>query len=164
MTSSEQSANYGGLAGADAICQKLASAIGAGNRTWRAYLSTQERPGQPAVNARDRIGKGPWHNVKGVQIAANVDDLHGDIERDRNYLFNETALDEKGNQIPGRIRKQGEPNRHDILTGSTSRGLAYPPGEDFTCNNWTSDGPGKARQGHSDRAGGGGKLYCFAAN
>src|SRR4051794_8666469 len=87
--------NLGGLAGADQICQNLAAAVGAGGRTWHAYLSTQAKDGQPAVNARDRIGTGPWHNAKGVQIAANVNDLHGDIERDRNFINKTSALDEK---------------------------------------------------------------------
>src|SRR6185503_20682670 len=106
--------NLGGLAGADATCQRLAAAAGQGNRTWRAYLSTQ---GQGAVNARDRIGNGPWFNAKGVRIAANLADLHGDVERDRNLLQIETTLTEKGEAIPGR----GAPvNEHDILTGSDS--------------------------------------------
>lgn len=181
VTSSDQSGNLGGLAGADAICQKLAADAGAGNKTWRAYLSTQ---GEGAVNARDRIGKGPWHNAKGVQVAANVADLHGDVERDRNNLHAETSIDEKGNPIPGRGSKPQ--NKHDIMTGSTSTGMAYPAGEDMTCKNWTSDGEGKVRLGHHDRVGGGntswnsthnsrscsladlnvtggaGKFYCFA--
>jgi len=186
VTSTDQSGNFGGLTGADALCQKLATAAGAGGRTWRAYLSTQ---GPNAVNARDRIGSGPWHNAKGVQVAANVADLHGDNERDRNYLFHETALDERGNEIPGRFRDtKAEPqNKHDILTGSTSLGRAYPAGEDMTCNNWTSAEAGSARLGHHDRSGGNttswnsahnskgcslkafngtggaGKIYCFAA-
>jgi hypothetical protein len=183
VTSTDQSGNLGGLAGADAICQKLAADAGAGNKTWRAYLSTQ---GADAVNARDRIGKGPWHNAKGVQVAANVADLHGDVERDRNNLWADTSIDEKGNPIPGRGAKPQ--NKHDILTGSTSTGMAYPAGEDMTCKNWTSDGEGKARLGHHDRQGGGntswnsvhnsrscsladlnatggaGKFYCFAAD
>ena len=186
VTSSDQSANLGGLAGADAICQRLATGAGAGDRTWRAYLSTQ---GPNAVNARDRIGSGPWHSADGTQIAVNVADLHGDSERDRNYLYHETALDENGNQIPGRYRdtSQEPQNKHDILTGSTSTGMAYPPGEDMTCSNWTSD-EGRTRVGHHDRSGGGntswnsvhdsqgcslealngsggaGKFYCFAVN
>lgn len=142
-------ANLGGLAGADAHCQSLAQAAGAGNRTWHAYLSTQ---GADAVNARDRIGSGPWHNAKGVQIAANVADLHGDNERDRNYLYKETAIDEHGNTVNGR---GDQPNRHDILTGSDSRGMALPAGEDRTCNNWTSSDTGSAMVGHHDRNGGG---------
>ena len=187
VTSSDQGANLGDLAGADAICQKLAAAAGAGDRTWRAYLSTQ---GRNAVNARDRIGSGPWHNASGTQVAANVADLHGDNERDRNYLYHETALDENGNEIPGRYRdsSQEPQNKHDILTGSTSTGMAYPAGDDMTCSNWTNAGEGSARLGHHDRSGGGntswnsvhnsrgcslealngtggaGKFYCFAAN
>jgi hypothetical protein len=142
-------ANLGGLAGADAHCQSLAQAAGAGNNTWRAYLSTQ---GSGAVNARDRIGNGPWHNAKGAQIAPNVADLHGDIERDRNYLYKDTAIDENGNVVNGRGDK---PNRHDILTGSNSLGIALPAGEDRTCNNWTSGNTGSAMVGHHDRSGGG---------
>lgn len=142
-------ANLGGLAGADAHCQSLAQASGAGNNTWRAYLSTQ---GSGAVNARDRIGNGPWHNAKGVRIAPNVAALHGDIERDRNYLYKDTAIDENGNVVNGRGDK---PNRHDILTGSNSLGIALPAGEDRTCNNWTSDSTGSAMVGHHDRSGGG---------
>ena len=187
VTSSDQSANLGGLVGADAVCQKLAAAAGAGDRTWRAYLSTQ---GANAVNARDRIGSGPWHSANGTQVAANVADLHGDNERDRNYLYHETALDENGNEIPGRYRdsSQEPQNKHDILTGATSTGMAYRAGDDMTCSNWTSAGAGSARVGHHDRSGGGttswnsahnsrgcsleafngtggaGKLYCFAAN
>jgi hypothetical protein len=183
VTSSSQSGKLGGLAGADAICQRLAAAAGAGNRTWRAYLSTQ---GQGAVNARDRIGNGPWFNAKGARIAANLADLHGDNERDRNLLQIETALTEKGEHVKGR----GEmPNEHDILTGSDSHGRAFPAGEDRTCNNWTSDADtNKAMIGHHDRmsgantswnsshmtqgcslralngTGGAGHLYCFAAN
>ena len=141
--------NLGGLAGADAHCQMLAQAAGAGNRTWRAYLSTQ---GAGAVNARDRIGTGPWHNAKGVQVAANVADLHGDNERDRNYLFKETAIDEKGNPVAGRGDQPR--NQHDMLTGSTSLGRAFPAGTDRTCNNWTSSSTGNAMVGHHDRSGG----------
>ncbi len=178
--------NLGGLAGADKICQDLAAAAGAGGRTWHAYLSTQASGGQPAVNARDRIGAGPWHNFKGVQIAPNVADLHGDNERDRNYLFKETALDEKGNVVPGR---GDTPNIHDILTGSDSLGRAFTTTEDRTCRNWTSASPDDhAVVGHTDRqggsntswnsahptpgchteglrrVGGAGRLYCFAIN
>ena len=142
-------ANLGGLAGADAHCQSLAQAAGAGNRTWHAYLGTQ---GANAVNARDRIGTGPWHNAKGVQIAPNVADLHGDNERDRNYLFKDTAIDENGNIVNGR---GDQPNRHDILTGSDSLGRALPAGEDRTCSNWTNSGDGSAMVGHHDRNGGG---------
>ena len=99
-SAAKASGDLGGLAGADAICQSLASAAGAGDRTWHAYLSTQAANGQPAVNARDRIGNGPWHNAKGTQIAANVADLHGDNERDRNFINKDSSLDEKGNSVP----------------------------------------------------------------
>lgn len=184
-SASPGSGNLGGLEGADRICQDLAAAVGAGERTWRAYLSTQAADGQPAVHARDRIGTGPWHNAKGVLIAASVEDLHGDIERDRNNITKETALDEKGNVVNGR---GDQPNQHDILTGSDSHGRAFPPGADKTCSNWTSDSPdGRAQVGHHDRIGGGntswnsvhetrggcdaegfaltggnGRFYCFA--
>jgi hypothetical protein len=120
--------NLGGLAGADKICQDLAQAAGHGALTWRAYLSTQ---GQGAVNARDRIGPGPWFNVRGARIAQNVDELHSSANR----LAVFTALDERGNQIPG---SGFSPNRHDILTGSQPDGRAYPAGADMTCDNWTS--------------------------
>jgi hypothetical protein len=183
VTSSDQAADFGGLAGADAICQQLATAAGAGDRTWHAYLSTQ---GAGAVNARDRIGSGPWHNAGGTQIAANVADLHGDNERDRNYLFGDTAVDENGDATPGRGSQPQ--NKHDILTGSNSRGMAMTGDGDFTCNNWTGGDEGSALVGHSDRSGGGntswnsahpsrgcslellngsggaGKFYCFATN
>ncbi len=178
-------ANLGGLAGADRHCQMLASAVGADTRTWRAYLSANASGGQAAVNARDRIGQGPWHNAKGVRIAQNVADLHGDIERDRNYLFKDTALNEKGEVVNGRGDR---PNRHDILTGSDSHGRAITGSEDRTCQNWTSSDAGRAMVGHHDRSGGNttswnsahpsrgcsqealqgsggdGLLYCFAIN
>jgi hypothetical protein len=141
-------ANLGGLAGADAHCQKLAAAAGAGNRQWRAYLSTQAADGKPAVNARDRIGKGPWFNAKGEQIAANLDELHSDT----NNLTKQTQLTEKGEVVNGRGDK---PNRHDILTGSNLDGTAFPAGDDKTCRNWTSNGEGSAQVGHHDRQGGG---------
>jgi len=163
--------NLGGLDGADRICQNLAEGAGHGNRTWRAYLSTQ---GASAVNARDRIGPGPWFNADGARIAATVDELHSSANR----LSVFTALDERGNRIPG---SGYSPNRHDILTGSRPDGTAYPAGEDMTCNNWTSNGDGKARLGHHDYAawnsthdsrgcsqpaligtGGDGLFYCFA--
>ena len=166
--------NLGGLAGADRICQDLAQAAGHGALTWRAYLSTQ---GQGAVNARDRIGPGPWFNVRGARIAQNVDELHSSGNR----LAVFTALDERGNQIPG---SGFSPNRHDILTGSTPEGRGYPAGADMTCANWTSssdEGGAKARVGHHDYAqwnsthdsrgcsqpglvstGGDGLFYCFA--
>lgn len=173
--------DLGGLEGADAHCQKLAAAAGAGGRTWRAYLST-EADGTRGISARDRIGNGPWYNARGILIAANLSDLH---------LYNtsitlETALDESGNRIKGRGEK---PNEHDILTGTQDDGTAYFPDEqDHTCNNWTSSDKGSAQVGHHDRHGGGnvswtsahpsrgcsqdalkssggaGKFYCFAAD
>ena len=164
--------NLGGLTGADAHCQMLAAEVDAGDRTWHAYLSTQ---GPNAVNARDRIGSGPWHNARGDLIGNNVDEIHGLGHR----INIRSALDPEGSKIP-----DGEftPNRHDILTGSTMDGMAYPAGEDMTCGNWTSGGTtGKARIGHHDRAnwvsahdtrgctneqfvetGGDGLFYCFA--
>ena len=165
--------DLGGLAGADAHCQMLANAAGQGARTWRAYLSTQ---GNNAVNARDRIGKGPWHNARGVEVGKNPDAIHG-----MTHAFNmDRIITEEGSLIPN---GQFEPNRHDILTGSTLDGKAYPAGQDMTCNNWTSSTTGKARVGHHDRAqwnsahdsqgctqvqlrasGGDGLFYCFAAN
>ncbi|HZQ62088.1 MAG TPA: lectin [Casimicrobiaceae bacterium] len=177
--------NLGGLEGADRHCQQLAQSVGAGGKTWHAYLSTQ---GPGAVNARERIGKGPWVNVKGVTIAKDVAELHGD-----NHLDKETALTEKGE----RVKVRGDrPNMHDILTGSTPEGTAFTPGKDMTCGNWTSSGAGAAMLGHVDRAGlddsaaakswnsshpsqgpdggcsqadlrttgGNGLLYCFAVN
>lgn len=141
-------ANLGGLAGADAHCAKLASDAGAGNRTWRAYLSVSASSGQPAVNARDRIGSGPWYNAKGERIAQNLDELHSDT----NNLTKQTQLNEKGEVVNGRGDK---PNRHDILTGSQLDGTAFPAGEDKTCGNWTSGGEGSAQVGHHDRQGGG---------
>jgi hypothetical protein len=148
--------NLGGLAGADAHCQTLAAAAGAGNRTWRAYLSTQ---GAGAVNARDRIGKGPWVNVKGQSIARTLEDLHGDtldLARLGNTLTRATALNEKGEQVPG-VGFPGAPqvpNQHDILTGSQPDGRAYTDAADHTCNNWTSEDAGSAQLGHHDRTGG----------
>jgi hypothetical protein len=139
-------ANLGGLAGADRRCQELASAAGAGNRTWRAYLSTQAADGAQATNARDRIGNGPWRNTKGEVIAQNVDDLHSA----NNKISKQTALNEKGEMINGR---GDTPNRHDILTGSTPEGRAFGPGEDRTCGNWTKNGQGAAMVGHHDRMG-----------
>ena len=178
-------ADLGGLAGADAHCQKLAATAGAGAKTWRAYLSTQ---GAGAVNARDRVGKGPWLNAKGATIAQDVAELHGS-----NKLTKQTALSEKGEVINGR---GDTPNRHDILTGSQPDGTAFPADKDMTCKNWTSAADGSAMVGHADRiglrddaasvswnsshpsrgAGGGctqadlrstggdGLMYCFAAN
>lgn len=180
-------ANLNGLAGADAHCQQLAAAAGRGTATWRAYLSTQ---GPNAVDARDRIGTGPWYNAMGQAIATNLGHLHGDtLEQARlgNNFHKGTALTEKGAQVNG----QGDtPNQHDILTGSTTDGRAFTDGTDHTCNNWTSNanGTGSAQVGHSDRRGGGnnswnsahpsrgcsqqnlistggnGYLYCFAVN
>ena len=166
--------NLGGLEGADRICQDLAQAAGHGALTWRAYLSTQ---GSNAVNARDRIGPGPWFNVRGARIAATVEELHSPANRFAVF----TALDERGNQIPG---SGFTPNRHDVLTGSQPDGTAYPAGADMTCGNWTSasdEGGAKARVGHHDYAawnsthdsrgcsqqalvgtGGDGLFYCFA--
>lgn len=138
--------NLGGLEGADRHCQQLANAVGAGGRTWRAYLSTQAVDGAQAVNARDRIGRGPWRNAKGEVIAQNVDDLHGP----GNKINKQTALTEKGEIVGGR---GDTPNRHDILTGSRPDGTAFPPGEDRTCRNWTSSTQGAAMVGHHDRMG-----------
>jgi hypothetical protein len=181
-------ANLGGLAGADNQCQTLAQAAGAGAKTWRAYLSTQPADGKPAVNARDRIGKGPWQNSKGVVIAKDVAELHG-----ANNVTKQTALSEKGDVINGR---GDTPNRHDALTGSQPDGTAFAAGDDRTCKNWTSSTQGSAMLGHIDRiglrdddaskswnsshpsrgpdggcsqadlksTGGDGLLYCFAAN
>ena len=143
--------NLGGLEGADAHCQSLAKAAGAGDRTWRAYLSTQAPATNDPnfVNARDRIGAGPWQNAKGVVIAKNVDDLHSS----GNNLNKQTALDEKGQPVNGRADK---PNKHDILTGSRPDGTAFPgaPNADMTCGNWTKGGSdGAAMLGHHDRVG-----------
>ena len=166
-------ADLGGLEGADEICQNLAESVDQGHLTWRAYLSTQ---GDNAVNARDRIGPGPWFNANGYRVGADLDGLHDLSHR----VSAETALDERGRVIPGSF---AVPNRHDILTGSTADGMAYPSGEDMTCSNWTSSNDdGKARVGHHDFAawasthdsrgcssaalnssGGDGLFYCFAA-
>jgi len=177
-------ADFGGLVGADRYCQSLAASVGAGGRTWRAYLSTNAAGGSPAVNARDRVGTGPWYNVKGQLIASNVDELHG-----TNNLTKQTALTEKGDIVSGR----GDPvNLHDILTGSSPDGRAITDGKDNTCGNWTKSGDGSAIVGHHDRVGlndsppmkswnsshptqgcsldalkrtgGGGLLFCFAQN
>jgi hypothetical protein len=173
--------DLGGLAGADAHCQALAEAVDAGDRTWQAYLSTQ---GANAVNARDRIGNGPWANAKGVLIASNIDDLH---YNNANLIW-ENALDEKGDRVNTRIDDNYDTTEHDILTGSQLNGMAFPAGDDRTCNNWTSSTDGSAWVGHSDRysfaspgapwnsshgtpgctqqaliqVGGAGLLYCFA--
>jgi hypothetical protein len=181
-------ANLGGLAGADRHCQTLAAAAGAGSKTWHAYLSTSAASGQPAVNARDRIGAGPWYSAKGARVAQNVGDLHGDtIEQARlgNNINKTTAISEKGEPIKG---VGDTPNQHDILTGSQPDGRAYTDGADHTCGNWTSGAAGTAQLGHFDRTGGGntswnathpsrgcsqenlvatggaGLLYCFAIN
>jgi hypothetical protein len=149
-------ANLGGLEGADKHCQALASAVGAGDRTWRAYLSTQ---GANAVSARDRIGKGPWYNVKGQSIARDLEHLHGDtldLARMGNTLTKATALSEKGDPIKGAGDK---PNEHDILTGTQLDGRAYTDSADHTCNNWTSDSTGTAQVGHHDRTGGPGTSW-----
>ncbi|MBR1219807.1 lectin [Bradyrhizobium sp. U87765 SZCCT0131] len=180
--------NLGGLAGADNHCQTLAQAAGAGTKTWRAYLSTQAADGKTAINARDRIGKGPWQNAKGVVVAKDVAELHGD-----NNLTKQTVLNEKGEMNNGR---GDTPNRHDVLTGSQPDGTAFAGADDRTCKNWTSSTQGSAMVGHSDRTGldesapakswnsshpsrgpdggcsqadlkstgGDGLLYCFAAN
>ena len=181
-------ANLGGLEGADALCKALADAVNAplpGGRTWRAYLSATGADGRP-INARDRIGAGPWHNARGALIAANAADLHGDIIRDRNQVNKANALTEKGQPVNG---VGDTPNTHDILTGSDSFGRAVGGTFDTTCNNWTSNAAtGSAMLGHSDRTGGGntswnsahpsrgcgqanlvatggaGLLYCFGAN
>lgn len=183
---SGKGADLGGLTGADRHCQELAQAAGTSGRTWRAYLSTQASDGQPAVHARDRIGRGPWQNAKGVVIARDLDELHG-----TNNLNKETALTEKGATVNGR---GDSPNVHDILTGSQPDGTAFSGSEDRTCGNWTrSGGEGAAMVGHHDRqglrddapakswnsshpsrggcsqealrgTGGAGLFYCFAAN
>lgn len=142
---SGKGADLGGLNGADQHCQRLAGAAGAGNRTWRAYLSTQAGAGAPAVNARERIGTGPWRNAKGGVVAKNVDDLHS-----ANNLTKQTAINERGEIVNGCGDK---PNRHDILTGSTPDGRSPGVGKDLTCSNWTSSDGGSAIVGHHDRLG-----------
>ena len=181
-------ADLGGVEGADRQCQSLAQAAGAGGKTWHAYLSTQTVGDAKAVNARDRIGRGPWQNFKGEVVAQGVDDLHSD----NNKLGTQTSLTERGTMIPG---VGYTPNYHDVLTGSQVDGRAFPPGEDKTCHNWTSSTRGSAMVGHIDRkglrddaaskswnashlsrgpdggwsqsdlrsTGGNGLLYCFAA-
>lgn len=138
-------ADLGGLAGADRHCQALAESVGAGKRTWHAYLSTTAVGGGKTISARDRIGRGPWYNAKGVRIAANLDELHRD-----NNLNKATALTEKGEVVNGRGDK---PNTHDILTGSDSFGVAFTGNQDTTCGNWTQSGEGSAQVGHHDRLG-----------
>jgi hypothetical protein len=155
-------ANLGGLAGADAYCARLAQTAGAvlpSGRVWRAYLSATAQDGKP-INARDRIGSGPWHNAKGALIAASVADLHGDIQRDRNSINKEFALDEKGQPVKGR---GDTPNQHDILTGSDSFGRALAGTADWNCSNWTSNATtGAAMVGHHDRSGGGNSSWNAA--
>jgi Collagenase NC10 and Endostatin len=165
-----QTGNLGGLTGADQLCQTQAQALGAphAGRTWRAYLSQQQQGSTPSVNARDRIGPGPWFNAKGVLVASNVADLHGDQQRDRNNMQKANVLTAKGEVVPGVERPQGTQNEHDILTGSDAQGRAYVDGLDHTCGNWTQDGlhlpqanpnfpaeRSRAMLGHSDRSGGG---------
>jgi hypothetical protein len=184
-----QGGNLGGLAGADAHCQKLAAAVGFGQRTWRAYLSTQATDGQPAVNARDRIGAGPWTNARGAVIARDVAQLHGDtieLAQLGNNLSKATVYTETNEPRPGFGDK---PNVHDVITGSQPDGRAYADSADHTCHNYTSSaGDASTQLGHFDRAGGGntswnsahrsrgcsqdnlvstggaGLLYCFAAS
>jgi hypothetical protein len=142
-------ADLGGLAGADAHCARLAEAARITGKTWRAYLSTTGANGESPVDARDRIGSGPWSNVRGIVIARDVTDLHGAT----NNLTKQTVLDEQGREITGR---GDSPNRHDILTGSIADGTGYGAGDDTTCEDWTSSAAdGSARVGHFDRVGGG---------
>ena len=144
---SGKGADLGGLAGADAICQRLAQAVGAGGKTWRAYLSTQAADGAAAINARDRIGAGPWQNAKGTVVAASLAELHGTAAN----LTKQTALNEKGEVVNGSGDK---PNQHDMLTGSQADGTAFAPGEDRTCGNYTRSGTeGAVMLGHHDRRG-----------
>jgi hypothetical protein len=145
-TSGPNGADFGGIEGADRHCQTLAAKAGAGGKTWRAYLSTQADGDKPAVNARDRIGKGPWYNTAGLQIATSVDDLHSAS----NKIDVEGGMAETGRRIPGRLFVI---NQHDVLTGSTADGRAFPPGKDMTCGNWTKSGEGSAFVGHHDRMG-----------
>jgi hypothetical protein len=188
--SGSKGGDLGGLAGADAQCQRLATAVGWGGKTWRAYLSTPptfpsgSTPAVAAVHARDRIGKGPWYNAKGMLIARDVDHLHNG-----NNIGKDTALDERGNVIKGR---GDTPNEHDILTGTRSDGTAFAPQTDTTCKSWRSSTDGSAIVGHHDRTGptgdnwakswnfshqsagctqealvrtgGAGRFYCFASN
>ncbi len=141
-------ANLGGLEGTDQHCQRLAEAVGAGDMEWRAYLSTIDAEGNAAVNARDRIGSGPWYNSEGVMIAEDVDDLHSENAN----LTKETILTENGEIVNGR---GDSPNMHDILTGSNLDGTAYTSEGYTNCDNWTANGEGSARVGHHDRTGGG---------
>jgi hypothetical protein len=146
--------DLGGLEGADRHCQQLAQAAGAGNKTWRAYLSTS---GMTPVHARDRIGRGPWQNAKGVVIAQNVDDLHGA----GNKINKETGLSEKGEPINARGQT---PNMHDIMTGSDMEGRAFPGNINMTCNNWASSNFGKAMLGHHDREGNTDTIFAKSWN
>jgi hypothetical protein len=146
-------ADLGGLAGADAHCQALAAAEGAGDHTWRAYLSTSARNGQPAVHARDRIGRGPWYNAEGLLIAASLEDLHGD----KAVINKQTAVTERLDQVNGAA---DSPAQHDILTGSRPDGTAFAD-EDLTCGNWTSSAAGRAQVGHHDRQGAGSGLNSW---
>jgi hypothetical protein len=138
--------DLGGLEGADRHCQTLAQGAGAGGKTWRAYLSAQASGNAQAINARDRIGNGPWQNFKGEVVAQNVDELHSDT----NKLGLQSSLTERSTMIPG---VGYSPNRHDVLTGSQADGRAFPAGEDRTCRNWTSSTQGAAMVGHIDRRG-----------
>jgi hypothetical protein len=149
--------DLGGLEGADAHCATLAETAGAGGKTWRAYLSTQEE-GKRGISARDRIGSGPWYNAKGILIAEDLDQLHIDPN-----ILKSTALDENGELVNGR---GDQPNEHDILTGTMEDGTAYFPSEeaDRTCSNWTSSGEGSATVGHHDRHGGGNVSWNAAHN
>jgi hypothetical protein len=139
-------ADLGGLSGADGHCQALADAEGAGDHTWRAYLSVSAVDGQPAIHARDRIGKGPWYNAEGLLIAASVEELHSD----KNQINKETAVTERLEPVNG---VGDSPNLHDILTGSRADGTAHAASDDLTCKNWTSIGAGRAQVGHHDRRG-----------
>lgn len=178
--------NFGGIEGADQHCQALGESAGAGDKTWRAYLSTQAEDGKPAINARDRIGSGPWQNAKGAQIAANIEELH---DQTKVNINTETGVAENGRLI---VNRNFVHNMHDILTGSTLEGRAFPAGEDMTCGNWTLNEGSGAQIGHFDRlsggttpealswnsshrsrgcsydqfrsSGGSGLTYCFAAN
>jgi hypothetical protein len=184
-TGGPNGANFGGIEGADKHCQALAAKAGAGAKTWRAYLSVQASGSTKAINARDRIGKGPWVNTAGVQIASSVADLHSD----NNKISAETIRSENGRLIPSRLYTV---NQHDVLTGTQMDGTAPPPGKDLTCGNWSSGDQGSAIVGHADRmglrddapskswnsahpsrgcshpalvsSGGAGLIYCFAAN
>ncbi len=185
-TGGPKGADYGGIAGADSHCQALAAKAGAGSKTWRAYLSVQAVGGATAVDARDRIGKGPWVNAAGVQVAASVDELHDPA---KNKINGETGMAENGKLNMTRLFLV---NQHDILTGSDENGRAPAADKDMTCGNWTKGGEGAAMVGHHDRmglrddapskswnashpsrgcsadqlkaSGGAGQVYCFAAN